>query len=200
MRTKEEMYDYCVRYGLNGIPYLAFPMQWYAKQHFGVIANQLLDNEEVIFCFMALADVDDFDNHGSNGGNPNSYSQMSEQDMENGSSRSRQRWVAFALTNRSHLYYAIWKPLSSDSGDVIISEREMNVNINKNMWFYHSTMDINTLRKSLPNLRQTRANVDKIKKLLYGTVAALNSHSEGEDGRRVYDQSVSVPDDYGGGI
>lgn len=191
MKTKEQMYNYCTSYGLNGIPSIAYPLSWLAKQHFGVIERDLLDNEEAVFCFMAKANVDDFDNHGSNGGNPNSFSSNDVEDEQTKPSKVRTKWVAFALTNQSHLYYGAWKPFSSDSGEVYLSsEKEININIDRSMWFYHSKIDINTLRKSLPNLFQTRENVDKIRKILYGTISALKSHSEGDDGRRVYDQTV----------
>lgn len=196
MRTGIEMYNAAYEADCVGFPGLLWPMRFLARKSFEEIEKRmLLENEEVVFPFMMIADTDLFDNQLSNQqyGGPN-RGQGYDYDApdQNGSVRRPKRhWTAFALTSRAHIYYARWIPFNSDYGDMPIQTGDININVDRRFFPMTSTMDISTLRRSFLRMTNKYNSIQYIRNSILQTLDALEHHTESEDGRRVYNQFAS---------
>lgn len=196
MRTGIEMYNSAYAADLVGFPQLLWPMKWWAKKSFEEIEKRmLLDNEEVVFSFMMIADTDLFDNQLSNNpmnggyGNYNNYDENQPDQQQ--SKPTKRHWTAFALTSRMHIYYARWLPFSSDYGDMPVQTGDININIDRKFWPMTSTMDISTLRRSFLRMTNKYQSIQYIRNSILQTLDSLEHHTESEDGRRIYNQFTS---------
>jgi hypothetical protein len=170
MKTAKEMYAYARKNKLGFNLNILGP--WLQKKHFKVIADSLLDNEEVISCFIGRHRAEDGEN------NPRG----DETDQTPKNKRKKVKYYGtdgfygYAITTEQRIIYAHWSPFHHDATNIPLSNLN---NVNPDTGFIWGAVKVETFGDSF-SIFWTKSVVRKIAKLIQqGVSDAKDGYMDG---------------------